>query len=146
MRLVPGEWHLELSAYGDVTMRIEDLDRMRSSVYIMPDSHSLRTIAEVRERLERGESMCVRLEPGDGTRYEFLLTPFFPDAGPRIRHALLVTRVISSDVIGSRLIFDWAGGMDDYNLQIAGMDLSNGNTWSEQIFRWWLDLLCNPDR
>lgn len=88
--------------------------------------------------LHQGMQVHVQLEPGDGTRYDLLLTwlPAVRTAfhlGDEARDGLLVTRVVGGQVVGSA-VYGWFS----YG---AIARIANGNEWSAELLSWWLDEL-----
>lgn len=124
-------------------MNIKDLERMRSDVDIIGQGNIPRPVDTIRQLLVKGEHVFVRLEPGDATRYELLLTPFYPDGSPRAQQSLSCTRMINGAPVGTAVIHRFEEGLDRFHQIILGKELSNGNEWSEMVFRWWFDKLLN---
>lgn len=81
--------------------------------------------------------MFVRLEPGDATRYDLLITwgvahtSAFGLSPGQSCESLIVLRLVSGEVRGATL-FGWM----NYG---AVAQIANGNEWSATLLTWWLD-------
>ena len=91
---------------------------------------------EVRSILESGKSVRIRLEPGDGTRYDLLITP---QSDPDLRftgcneHHFLVTKVTGGECI-SAFVSRWS----DVHQWIP---FGNRNLWTSEFLNWWWSVL-----
>jgi hypothetical protein len=100
-------------------------------------------LADVAERLRQGHPVYVDLQPGDGTRYEFVLLPLdgvmsgggdlvgVPDWEPG---HLMVTRLVGPDPVASVIISavpDEALGLSEF------VPLSRNNEWTVMVLEWW---------
>jgi len=81
----------------------------------------------------------VSLEPGDGTRYDFIITRLnlfniFHVSSIDVRHWLLVNRFVGGNLIGSTVI--------ESSYPSVGIALiSNNNNWTGIFLSWWFEEL-----
>lgn len=91
--------------------------------------------------LGRGFQCFVQLEPGDGTRYDLLLTwpaarlerEAFHLSASEARYTMLVIRLRGGDVAGATLY-----GSMNYGAVKA---IASGNEWTAAFLEWWLEEL-----
>lgn len=93
--------------------------------------------------LRRGETVVVKLEPGDATHYCLLIVPAWAEDvaahlgryGIREHSAVEYLIVTQLDDAGGQAFYAFAHGME-------GCDMRHiRNSWTQQIFTWWFDLL-----
>lgn len=98
------------------------------------------TVDQLAEALERGDGVCVELEPGDGTYYNLIILPTWaPEFRNKFRRFginpgcdkdyLIVTRM--NDDGGQTFIFQSWGEVWDLAEHIR-------NEWTVIFFTWWL--------
>lgn len=80
------------------------------------------------------------VEPGDATRYEFVLVPLY--SGPTQR-GLMVTSMRSGSPHASYVLWDWDKWASTHHLDEAAARLAGTNPWSIALTRWFLGHLCN---
>lgn len=94
----------------------------------------------VTSKLRFKYTAVVILEPGDATRYDFMLTPLLPEIGnytPRDQKAgVVVVRFRGGDAIACGVILLNRDFHDDVPA------LACGNEWTELLLYWWFDHLA----
>lgn len=80
------------------------------------------------------------LEPGDATRYEFVLVPIW--SGSRQR-GLLVTYLTSRKPVSSYVLWDWDKWASGFHIDEAARQFGVGNEWTVRIVRWFLGHVCD---
>jgi hypothetical protein len=100
------------------------------------------TVDHLMYELRTRRAVHVQLEPGDGTRYDLVVTWAPAIAGAFYLTArdagdfLHVTRVIGGDLIYSMLF-------GEASIRPAHMPIANGNEWTAVVLAWWLDELLS---
>lgn len=99
------------------------------------------TPEQVRTRLLAGSVTHLELSPGDGTRYELVLSPITLAGQP----GLCLMRMVGGEPIGRpAIVWDWSHHqrVSEFGLDVAADGLSNGNEWTASVMRWYLRRLC----
>lgn len=102
-------------------------------------------IENVRAALRRGEVVQGYIEPGDATRYDFVLTPVGDGAPHRPQPGLIVTRLTSGHINACAVLWDWTTGASAFQREEAAAKLSKGNEWSAKLIDWWLGELLGDE-
>lgn len=88
--------------------------------------------------LRRGEVVQGYLEPGDGTRYDLVLTPVGEGAPHAPQPGLIVSRMVGGRVLGCAVLWDWTSEPNEFQIEEAAAKLCNGNEWSMKLLAWWI--------
>lgn len=129
---------IEPLLYRGITMRSDAV--VRASGFTPP---STMTVAEMRELLYAGKTLHLTFEPGDVTSYRLVLSPFHDAAG---QPGLVVTRLGNGgSKVWAGVLWDWDEGASAFQFEEVARYIGRGHEWCEQLFKWWLRVLCTRD-
>lgn len=111
--------------------------------YVLAPLYHDMTVEAVRQYLlEEGKPIIYGLEPGDGTRYTFLLCPVTETSTQK---GLYITRLGGRTPEGwSAVLWDWDTGSSAHQIEEAADAINVRNhPHTAVILRWFLAHLCN---
>lgn len=106
------------------------------------DYEMIQGYENIRACILGGCSAHISLEPGDCSRYDFVIAPLGSPSG---QPGIAIVRTRGGHAVACADLWDWTTGASSFQISDAAAKLGLGDDWSTQIMTWWLSGLCAPD-